>query len=236
MNDSHGERFRSILQLPSLLELVHSISRSLTNSISHWLLHRSRFGLEIPRNKSRALIERHVRPSPLEENGDTIAKTDQENDVYEKPGQPREQSAEMDIVKVSDCLVSADRRHAAFVPVVKRLRLPAVDQSENVFRRVTTLLHRYRRNSRQRFAPLMREIGEVSNYLHFGMARYGQVFVHDDPARFIALDTERCAHRRRFIARSPYFHAAGNELVADLNPLLREVRGVNAGAQLDFQI
>ena len=79
----------------------------------------------------------------------------------------------MDQFEVRDRFVTTDRRHAAFVPVIKSLRLSAIDHRQNVARGVAALLHSDRRNSRQRLAGLMRKIRQIADHLYFRMIGNG---------------------------------------------------------------
>jgi len=60
-----------------------------------------------------------VRPGPLDENQDAVAEADEEKDVDEEPGEPGEESGDVEFAEVGDSGGAADGGERAFVPVVK---------------------------------------------------------------------------------------------------------------------
>src|SRR6059058_5212455 len=122
-----------------------------SHSLGWWPLLR----LKASGDQARAFVEAEISPSPLKKDGEAISKADQKDNVDEQPSQPCRDSAQVHQFKVCDRFVPADRRHAALVEIPEPLRLPAVDHSQNVARRVASLLHCNRRDSRQRLAGLI---------------------------------------------------------------------------------
>ena len=61
----------------------------------------------------------HIGPCPLNENENTVAKTDEEEDVDEEPGQPGDETRNVDASELGDCSGTADCGQATFVPVVE---------------------------------------------------------------------------------------------------------------------
>ncbi len=85
-------------------------------------------------------------------------------------------------VQVGHRAVSADRGHAALVPIIKALRLRPLDHVQDVARGVAALLDRDRRNARERFAIFRGgKVGQVADHLHFGMTRNREVVLDHDP-------------------------------------------------------
>src|SRR6267154_2868502 len=119
-------------KLPAIAGWQPALPRNMLSREYSSSRQRPGFRLEIPGDQPCAFVEREVSPGPLDQNGDAIAETDKKNDVDKKPGQPGRQSAEMNNVKIGHGPVPSDRRHAAFVPVTKTLRLPLVHHRANI--------------------------------------------------------------------------------------------------------
>src|SRR5260370_5862944 len=64
----------------------------------------------------------------------------------------------------------------------------------------------------------------------------GQIFIHDYTTDAVDGRAERMADKRGIVASRPDFDATGNEFVADLKTLLREIGRVNASAHFDAKI
>ena len=82
-------------------------------------------------DQPRAAFVGDVGPRPLNEDQQPVAETDQEENVDEQPGQPRDEARDVDAAELGDCRRSADRREAAFVPVVElwaRVNIPTLSQ------------------------------------------------------------------------------------------------------------
>src|ERR1700720_783500 len=58
------------------------------------------FRLEVTRNQSCAGVKGEIRPCPLKQHGEPIAEPNEIHDVDEQPGDPRRQSAEMNIFQI----------------------------------------------------------------------------------------------------------------------------------------
>src|ERR1700704_696457 len=102
-------------------------------SVPRWLLRRRPgLRLKVPRNQTRTLVEGDVGPTPLQQDHDAIAETDEENNVHEQPREPRGKSTEMHQIQISHCFVAADCGHTAFVEIPKALRLSIIEHGENV--------------------------------------------------------------------------------------------------------
>ena len=69
----------------------------------------------------------------------------------------------------------------------------------------------------------MRKIRQIADHLHFRVTRNRKVLVHDDAASPVSRYAESFSDERRIVARRPNFHAAGNELVANLDAGLSEI-------------
>src|SRR6202011_452788 len=148
---------------------ICSFSQSLTLKITQSLTRRPRLGLEVSCNQPCAFVETEISPRPLKKHGETIAKSNEEDDVHEQPGQPGRKAAEMQQFQIGDSFVSSNRGHAAFIPIPKLLRLASFKRGQDVARRMTALLHRDRRNTGQGLAGLMRKVCQISDHLDFRM-------------------------------------------------------------------
>src|SRR3954462_9235520 len=60
-----------------------------------------------------------IRPRPLNKDQQTVAKTNQKQDMHEQPQEPGDKSGDGDLSTLRDASGSADRGQTAFVPVVE---------------------------------------------------------------------------------------------------------------------
>jgi hypothetical protein len=151
--------------------------------------------LEISGDQSRPGVECKIGPPPLEKDGKPIPKTNQKNNVHKQPNQPGWKSTQVDKVQISDCFVASNCSHTSFVPVAESLWFSILDHAQNVARGVTALLHRDRRDSRQRLSSLMRKIRQISDHLDFRMTGDREIIVHQHAADSHDRDTERLADK-----------------------------------------
>src|SRR5262245_2113252 len=70
-------------------------------------------------DQPRAALVSEIRPCPVEEHGEPVAESDQEEDVDRQPGHPCYKSAQMQFADLGDRGLPADCRHTAFVEVSK---------------------------------------------------------------------------------------------------------------------
>src|SRR5205814_8322991 len=152
------------------------------------------------------------------------------NDVYKQPDDPGWKSAQMHKIQIRDRLVPSDRGHAPLVPVPESSWLTIGDHPENVSGGVTTLLHRHRRNTRQRLPSLLRIVCQVTNHLDFGMPRNRKIVIDDDAADSIDRHAECFTNKRNIVTCRPNFHATRNKFVAHLQSGLSEIGGTCARA------
>src|SRR4051812_8655299 len=68
-------------------------------------------------NKTRAAPECQVLPCPVSHYANAVAEPDQKIDMDQSPGEPCQESLEMDDAKIADGRVAADRRQRSLVPV-----------------------------------------------------------------------------------------------------------------------
>src|SRR5438067_13838194 len=87
---------------------------------------------------------------------------------------------------------------------------------------MTSLLHRHRRDARQRLSGLMRKIRQVANYLDFRAPGNRKVVVHNEATGTARWHGQSIPNERRVVAVGPKLHAARHELVADLQATLSE--------------
>ena len=83
-----------------------------------------------------------ITPRPVEEDDYPISELNNEKQVDEQPAEPGKKSAQLDYLKIGDCLVSTDCGHAPFVPILERFRGAPKGSSNNVPSRVFSRLHR----------------------------------------------------------------------------------------------
>src|SRR6266566_2599604 len=115
---------KDILRL-TLYSKVKSLNRKMVSR------RRPRLRLEVTRDQAGTFIEGDISPSPLKEHHDTIAESDQKQDVNKQPRQPCRQSAQMHQVQVGHRFVAADCRHAALIKVPKALWFSAFYHGQN---------------------------------------------------------------------------------------------------------
>src|SRR6202011_3304187 len=96
--------------------------------------------------QTRTMAVSDITRRPLEEDEYPISELNNEKQVDEQPAEPGKKSAQLDYLKIGDCLVSTDRGHAPFVPILERCRRTPKDASKNVPSRVFSRLHREWRN------------------------------------------------------------------------------------------
>src|SRR5690348_8011074 len=89
---------------PSLTRPLGGLSRS-----------RERRKLATSEDDSRVPLVRPVRPGPVDEHHDPVAKTDQKEHMRDEPEPPREESREMNPAKVDDRGHASNRREIAIV-------------------------------------------------------------------------------------------------------------------------
>src|SRR5437660_4362529 len=78
-------------------------------------------------DEARAALDSEVSPRPFGQYEETIAEADEEEDVNEEPGEPGDESREMDLADLGDGFVAADGRHGSFVPIGEGLARLACD-------------------------------------------------------------------------------------------------------------
>src|SRR2546425_7734727 len=72
-----------------------------------------------PGDQPGATMPGDVGPSPLEQHQEAVAEADQERDVDEKPGEPRDEPGQLEPAHDRDGRRAPDGRHAALVAVAE---------------------------------------------------------------------------------------------------------------------
>src|SRR5688572_19402420 len=88
-------------------------------------------------DEASATLEREIRPGPIDQDQDPIAKPNQVEDVNEDPEEPREEPRGLYWPNLGDRPSPPDDRELALVAKMKRLSRPAGLIAENGLRRVT---------------------------------------------------------------------------------------------------
>src|SRR5216684_1539608 len=70
-------------------------------------------------DQAGAALVGEIGPGPLDENQQAVAKSDEEKNVDEKPGQPGDESGDVNLAELGDGGGAADGGQAAFVVVVE---------------------------------------------------------------------------------------------------------------------
>src|SRR5437763_8183627 len=124
-----------------------------------------------PRDQARPALVGRTGPCPVEENRHTVAESDQREEMYDQPGQPRDEAVQAQPAYLSDRGRAAYRRHAAAVDIVERHARRAVKRPENVARGVAAHLDRDWGDAGQRLAALMEEHGHVADRIRLRASR-----------------------------------------------------------------
>src|SRR5262252_2344129 len=125
-----------------------------------------------------APLARQKGPRPLQEDAQPEARCRQELEVNESPGQPRNQSAHLELPALQYGKTLADHGHGALVEIAKRRRrLASIDAAVNEFSRIMPSLHGHLRHTGKWFAVLF-ERGGITNHKDFGMSGYCQIFLN----------------------------------------------------------
>ena len=155
---------------------------------------------------------------PAGEDEQPVLEADQVEEVHDQPGDPGEQAAELEALEVGDGLAAADRGEVALVAVVERRRLLPGEAVADGAAGVAALLHRDRRDARQRHdgSVGVAHLDHVADRDHLGMARQRQVGLDRDAAGAVDLDArlarELRPRARRRHARGPDHRARGDPL------------------------
>ena len=103
--------------------------------------------------------------------------------MHEEPGQPGDEAGQLDAVQIGYSLRLADRRQIPLVEVAERPVFTPLESSPHDPARIAALLHRSRRDSRQRcrlpVAAANRD--HVPDREHLRMSGDGQVGLHLEP-------------------------------------------------------
>src|SRR5215470_19337339 len=135
-----------------------------------------------------ASLARYKDPRPLQEDAQAKAGGGQELEVNESPGQPRRQSAHLELPALQYGKTLADDCHGALVEIAKRGRLLAsCDAAVDEFSRIMPSLHGHLRHSGKWFAVLF-ERGGITNHKDFGMSGYCQIFLNAHPPSAVRLN------------------------------------------------
>ena len=126
--------------MAALTNIVYLFRRAGVNFLRHWPFggnRRCRFRCSPSRkiraagDQTRAALISYVGPRPLDENQQAIAESDQEQDVHKQPGQPGDESRNVNLSELRHGSGSSDGGEAAFVPVVEggtRVKTPTLPQ------------------------------------------------------------------------------------------------------------
>src|SRR5664279_5340499 len=87
---------------------------------------------------SRALV-REVAPSPLKHHHDTVAESDQEQDVDEQPRQPSQEAGDVQLAELRDSGRAPNRCQRTLVKIMKVFARAASEVGCNLARHVSAL-------------------------------------------------------------------------------------------------
>src|SRR5579864_5618751 len=81
-------------------------------------------------NQPRAALIGDIGPRPLNEDQQTVAETDEKENVNEQPRHPRYEAGNMDLAEFGNGCCAADGGQTAFIPVVERrtVKIPTLSQ------------------------------------------------------------------------------------------------------------
>src|SRR4029077_209913 len=92
-------------------------------------------------DQTSAAFVGEICPCPLDQNNDPVPETDQEEDVDEQPGKPRQESGNMNFAELRHCCGSSNRGQTTLVQVVKILSRISLQFACDVLCSCFTLLH-----------------------------------------------------------------------------------------------
>src|SRR5262249_38273670 len=139
----------------------------------------------------------------------------EELEVNERPNEPRQESARLDLPALQYGKALAHYRHAALVEVTKGSRLLAAgDSATNEFSRITSLLHSHLRYARKGLTVL-RERSGVADYENFWMSGNRQIILNSHPAGAVCLHPQPLSRWRGRDPGRPDNGLARNSLTSD---------------------
>jgi len=145
--------------------------------------------------------------------------------VYEQPGKPCHEPGDMNLPKLRNCRGSADRRQAAFVPVMKSrpgicgpiLSAMRFDLLTNHLRHEAALLDGDRGHPGQQVSVFVLQRGEIANDKYFRMSRQAQVRLDRDASCAVNRNSKFLAERRSSNSGGPQHHRGGKLRLAYVN-------------------
>src|SRR5881227_4469477 len=135
--------------------------------------------------------------------------------MNKEPRYPCRQSAQVQRVQVGHRFVAADCRHAALIEVPEALWFSAFYHGQNIACGVTALLHRDRRNARQRVAIFA---GEIGNPLP-GVSAVAMQQGRHAARNILAMIEGRKPQRFWYFDKGSMATIGRHKAVADLHPL-----------------
>src|SRR3989442_14857109 len=119
--------------------------------------HGAASALPWPGDQPGATMPGDVGPGPLEQHQEAVAEADQERDVDEKPGEPRDEPGQLEPAHDRDGRRAPDGRHAALVAVAELAGRAAAPPSPPGVRPRASPLGGPRGPARPRRAPVVPE-------------------------------------------------------------------------------
>src|SRR5215470_12434172 len=159
-------------------------------------------------NQTGSMREREIRPCPLKEDSNAIAKTDKKVNVNRQPRHPRHEAAPMCLERpldFGDSGKTANRSHVTFVKVAKRLAWLVLQILRDHVGNMLAHLHCGLRDARYLLTILF-DVREIATDEYFRMPRGVQGFIHHHGAFFIDLNSKQFAQRRSLYPCCPQRH------------------------------
>ena len=193
-------------------------------------------------DETGSIAEGEIGPGPLGEDCDSIAETDEEEDVDEEPCHPCRKAAPMSAkgpLNVGDGGLAAYGGHVALVEIVERgVEAGAVAaevagcETADAFGGIDAHLHGGLGYAREHPAILF-NVGEVAADEDLRMTGRVEELIDEDAAAAVDGETEKLAEGRGLDACGPEGDGGFDALVADHDVAGLDIGDAGAGADLD---
>ena len=182
----------------------------------------------------RAIAEGEVCPGPRGEDGDAVAETDQEVDMYHQPGEPGHEPAPVRAkwpLDFGHCGEPSDGRHVALVEIMKSLPLPPGQIRRNHLPHMPAHLHCGLRHAGD-WCPILLKMRQIAANEDLRQAGRVQLRVHRHRPAFVHRRAQHFAQRRGLHAGRPQRHGRVNPLIAHFHVARADRRYVPPGLHL----
>jgi len=177
-----------------------------------------------------------IRPEPRCQYHQPITKTDQKEDVKEKPEEPRDKAGRFDARNIGDRFAAADRRHCSFIDVFEIGTGPFIDISKDVLSGVRPHLHRRRADPGNGLSAPLHKRSHVADHEDVLCGSEAKVIFDLHPTCLVCFDAELFAERRSGNTGRPQNYLAVDAFLADLNATRLDMGDKTVQVYLDAKV